>query len=163
MPRSVVMSVQWPSMVSLRPANEEDGIPIRALAGQDDPAVKARGVGAEVPLADHAGVIAAGLQVLGHVVARAIEAVEHRHAVEVRILPGEQRGAAGRADGIGDKRIREPHAFLGEPVDVRRLVHLRAIGGDGVLRVVVGEDEEDVGSWLSSECGRTNDAGRGQY
>jgi hypothetical protein len=46
---------------------------------------------------------------------------------------------------LDDEGIREPRAFAGEAVDVRRLVHLRAVGGDGVLRVVVGEDEEDVG------------------
>jgi hypothetical protein len=147
----------------LAPGDEEDRIQIRALAGQDDPAVEARGVGAEVPLANHASVVAALLQMLRHVVPRAIEAIEHRHAVEMRILPGEQRGATGRADGIGDKRILEPHAFPGEAVNVGCLVHLRTVSRDGVLRVVVGKDEEDVGSWLSSECGRSNDAGRGQY
>ena len=97
-----------------------------------------------MPLADDAGVIAAGLQVLGDVVARAIKAIENRHAVQVGILPGEQRGSARRADGVGDEGIREPRTAHGQPVDVRRGVHLRPVGGDGVLRVIVGEDEEDV-------------------
>ena len=64
------MSVQWPFDGQLVAGNEEDGIPIGSLAGQHDPAIEAGRVGAEVPFADHAGVITAGLQVLGHVVAR---------------------------------------------------------------------------------------------
>jgi hypothetical protein len=139
------MSVQWPSMVSFfAVGNEELRIPIRALAGQHDPAVEAGGIAAEVPFADHAGVVAAFLQVLGHVVAAAVEAVENRHAIQVRILPGEQRGAAGGADGVGDEAVGEARATFGEAVNVRGLVDLGAVGGDGVLGVVVGEDEQDI-------------------
>ena len=77
--------------------DEECGIPIRALTGQDDPTVKARGVGPEMPFANHAGMVAASLEALGHVIAAAVEAIENRHSIKVRILPGEQRRAAGRA------------------------------------------------------------------
>ena len=87
----------------LASGDEEHGIPIRPLTGQDNPAVETSRVAAEVPLANHARVIAAGLKAFRHMVARAVEAVEDGHAVEVRILPGQQRGAAGRADGIGDE------------------------------------------------------------
>lgn len=59
-------------------------------------------------------------------------------------LPGEQRRTARRSDGIGDERIREPRAAFSESVNVRRRVYLRAVGRDGVLRMVVREDGEDV-------------------
>ena len=62
----------------------EDRVHVRALAGQDLPAVEARRVAAEVPLADHAGVVAAGLEQARHGLPRAVEPVEHRHAVQVR-------------------------------------------------------------------------------
>jgi hypothetical protein len=83
--------------------DEELRIAVLALSGQDDPAVEPGRVAAEVPLADHPRVITAGLKTLGHIVARVIEAMEHRHAFQVRIRSGEQRRATGRADGMGDE------------------------------------------------------------
>ncbi len=77
-------------------------------------------------------------------VAVAIEAIKDRDAVEMRILTREQRRAAGRAHGIGDEAIGKARPAFGEPVQVRRLVHLRPIRRDGVLRVIVGEDEQYV-------------------
>jgi len=117
--------------------DQEDRVAIDALAGQDDPTVEAGRVGAEVPLADHAGVVAGGLQALGDMVARTVEAIENRHAVEVRILAGEQRGTAGRADGVGDAGVLETCAGLGQPVDVRGPVDGRAVRGHRMMRVVV--------------------------
>lgn len=49
--------------------NQKGGIPILTLAGKHDPAIEAGGVGTQVPFADHAGVVAAGLQMLGDRVA----------------------------------------------------------------------------------------------
>ena len=89
--------------------------------------------------------VTARLQLFDDGVARAVEPVEHRHAVAVRILPGEQRRAAGRADRVGDERVGEPGAGGGQTVEVRCLVDLRAIGRDRMLGVVVREDEDDVG------------------
>ena len=123
---------------------EEDGIPVGVLTRQHEPAVKARGVAAEMPLANHAGVIAALLEMLRDVVTGAVEAVEHGQAVQVRILSGEQRGAAGRAYRIDAERASEARAFFRVPVDMRRLIDLRPVGRDGVLRVVVGKVEDDV-------------------
>jgi len=112
----------------LAPGDEERGIPIRPLSRQDNPAVEASRVGAEVPLTDKAGVIAARLEAFRHVVAPAVEGVKDGDSVDVRMLPGHQRGAARGADRIGDKGIREPRAFLRQPVKVRRGVYLRTIG-----------------------------------
>ncbi len=126
------------------PRDEELRIPVGSLARQDDPAVEAGRVGAEVPLADHPGVISRRLKVFGDVVAGAVEPVEDRHAVLVRILAGQEGGAAGGADGVGDEGVGEAGSFVGQAVEVWRLVDLGAVGRDGVLRVVVGEEEEDV-------------------
>ena len=43
-----------------------------------------------------------------------------------------------------DEAVVEPHALAGQAVDVRRLVDPPAVGADGVGRVIVGHDEEDV-------------------
>lgn len=119
-------------------------IPIVALAGQHDPAVEAGGIRAQVPFLDHARVVATRLQSLGDMIAGAVEGVEHGHAVLVRILPGEQRGTAGRADGIRHERVREPGPDGGEPIELRSGVDLRSVAGDRVLGMIVGEDKEDV-------------------
>lgn len=44
---------------------EEGGVPVGALSRENDPAVEADGVAAEVPFSDHAGVVTALLHVLG--------------------------------------------------------------------------------------------------
>ena len=150
-----------PLDVQLGSRHEEHRILIGSLAGQHDPAVESGRVGSEVPLADHAGVIAPRLEPFGHVIARAIEPVEDGHAVQVGILARKQGGPAGRADGIGDKGMGETGALLREAVDVGSLIDLGSVGGDGVLGVVVGEDKKDIrrrgGGW--QEAAET----RGQY
>ena len=124
--------------------DKETRVPIHTLTAKHDPAVKAGRIGAEMPFADHSRVVAGSLQVLGDIVSRTIEAVEYGHAVEVRVLTSEQSGAARGADGIDDEGIDEARSALSQSIDIRRLVHLRTVGRDGMLRVVVREDEEDV-------------------
>ena len=124
---------------------DEVRVVIDALARQDRPAVEAGRVAAQVPLADHARMVARRLQVLGDGRLRAVEAVEHRHAVLVAVLAGQDAGPAGRADRVDAEAGVETHALLGEAVEVRRLVDPAAIGADGVCRMVVGHDIEDVG------------------
>ena len=62
----------------------------------------------------------------------------------MRVLPGQDRGAARRADGVGREHVLEERAFARQPIEVRRLVDLRPVRADGVRRVVVGHDEDDV-------------------
>ncbi len=50
-----------------------------------------------------------------------------------------------RADGIGDECVAEQHAFARQPVEVRCLVDDGPVRTDRVRRVIVGEDEHDVG------------------
>ena len=147
--------------------SEEGGIVVDALAGEDVPVVEAGGVGDEVPLADHGGLVAGALQFLGDVIALRVERlVEGVDAVLVAVLAGEDRGAAGRADGVGAEAVGEAHAAVGDAVDVRRLVDAAAVGGDGVGGVIVGHDEEDVGRAALPWRGRRSRAGqsvRGGY
>ena len=92
-----------------------------------------------------AGLIAGGLQQLGDVLPRRIEAVGQRlDAGDVAVLAGEDHAAAGRADGVRAEAVVEAHALLGDAVDVGRLVDLAAIGADGVRGMVVRHDVQDV-------------------
>ena len=66
------------------------------------------------------------------------------HAVDVRVLPGQDRGAARRADGVGREHVRQQRALARQPIEVRRLVDARPVRADRVRRVVVRHDEDDV-------------------
>ena len=124
---------------------------VEALAGEDGPFIEAgRAMGgafAQVPLAEDGRLVAAGLQVFGE----GGQAVVHRrseggYAVDVVVGAGEHAGAAGGADGVGAEGILEAQAAMGQAIQLRRLVDAAAIGGEGVGRVVIGKDEEEVGS-----------------
>ena len=131
---------------------DELRIEIDPLPRQNGPLVEPGGVAAQVPLADHARVIARRLEVLRHRGLRAVEAVEGRHAVEVAVLAGEDRRPAGAADRVDAEAVVEPHARLGQAIEVGRLVHPAAIGADGVRGVVVAHDEQDVGPARRPRC-----------
>ena len=124
----------------------EHRILIHALAGKDFPFVEAGRVAAKMPLADHASVVAALLQQTRDGHARAVEPVEHRDAVEVRILASQDCGTARRADGIRGEDAGQERALARQAVEVRRRVDFRPVRADGVRRVVVGHDEDDVGT-----------------
>src|SRR6266545_1282617 len=68
------------------------------------------------------------------------------------ILPGEDRGAADTTNGCGDKVIPESHAVGGEAVDVRRLDEPIARTTQRVEPLIVGEDENEVGTagWVGA-------------
>ena len=93
--------------------DEKNWVAVNSLAGQNNPAIKAGWIGTKMPFADDSGVIATRLQMFGDVVSRSIEAIENRHAVEMRILPCQQGGPAGCANGIRHERVCKPCATAG--------------------------------------------------
>ena len=48
------------------------------------------------------------------------------------------------ADGVGHEALREDHARIRQPVDVRGLDQAVPVGADGLIRVVVAHDVDDV-------------------
>ena len=77
-----------------------------------------------------------------------IEPRELVHAVLVRILRGENGRAARRADGVGAEDVAEEHTVARQTIEVRRRVELgkmTTVRTDGLGRVVVRHDEEEVG------------------
>jgi len=63
----------------------------------------------------------------------------------VGVQPGDDGGAVWRADGLGCIGPVEAHALGGEAVEVGGFDFGIAVGGDAVLSILVGEDEEDIG------------------
>lgn len=131
---------------------DELRVPVLALAGQHAPVVEARGLMilalAEVPLADHGGlVVCVGPQLLGDVGDALVDlGVERHDAVDVVVRAAEHGGARRRADAVGDVAVVEAHALVGDAVEVGRAVDAGAVARDGLGRVVVRHDEDDVGA-----------------
>ena len=74
---------------------------------------------------------------------RVIEGALHPDAVGVAAC--EQRGAAGRADRLGDVKIREAGALLGQRIDVWGADVLRAEATYVAVPEIVAINEHDVG------------------
>lgn len=73
--------------------------------------------------------------------------VQRSHGVDVRVLSGQDDRSAGRADGIRDEALVEPHALTADPVDIRcwsDLCQPPAVGADRVAGMIVRHDEQDV-------------------
>jgi hypothetical protein len=110
-------------------------------------------VRAKVPLADHAGAVAGGLELLrqrrlGQWQAKLflrhlarIELMAEASLVTARQQPRARRAAIWPADVAAG----ETHAVLGERIQMRRGDVLAAVRAHVAPAVVVGDDEQDVG------------------
>ena len=100
-----------------------------------------------MPLADDGGLVTVALQDFGEVFLAVVEVgADGRDFVDVVVGAGENGGAARFAEGIGAETIVEAHAVLSDAGEMRGLIDNRAIATHGVGCVVVGHDEEDVGT-----------------
>ena len=112
------------SDIEFVPRHQKDGVPILALARQNDPSVKAGRITAKMPFADHSGMVTARLEVLGDVVTRSIEPIEDGHTIEMGILTSDEGGAAGGADRIGDKRVQKSRSTGSDTVNIGSDINL---------------------------------------
>ena len=62
------------------------------------------------------------------------------------VFAGEDHRPAWPANAIGTKRILKQYSFLGDPVNVRRVVDLGSVGANGMTGMIIREDKNDVGS-----------------
>ena len=103
-----------------------------------------------MPLADDGRLVARALQHLGKGRLAAVEATEVvvHEAILVAVLAGQNGGARRTADGVAAIGSLKQQAFPGDAVDVgsRRdlFVATALVCRDGLQRVIVGEDEENV-------------------
>ena len=106
-----------PGFVAL---DSELGVVILALSGQDLVVIKRTRFDLQVPLADHRRVVAGFLHFEREILPLGGDvAAQVRYAVDVRVLPGQHAGPAGRADRIGDEAIGKQRALFGERIDDR--------------------------------------------
>ena len=126
------------------PHFDEVGVVIDALPGQNVPVIKTGRIARQMPFADHARVITGRLQHLRHRRLTAIEAVKDCDAVDVAVFAGQNAGAARSANRVHAKTIEEAHSFIGEAIEIGRLVDAAAVTTHRVRCVIVGHDKEDV-------------------
>ena len=126
---------------------------------------------AEVPLADHAGGVAALLEVVRQhaLVERRAETFLGRSgdaagvelvAEALLVAPGHETGARRTAHRRGDVALGEARSALGDGVDVRRPRGGAAVGADVAVPEVVGEDDDQVRRPL--RLGREHRAGEAE-
>ncbi len=133
-----------------RAVDVQVGIEVRALSLEAHPVMKTgprRFVDAHVPLADERVVVAGLFQLprkgLQPVAERRVIAVVD-HAVHMRILPGEERRPAGRAQRRGDERVAKGDALVRNAVDIGTLDERVADAAQLIPAQVIHEDEDDV-------------------
>lgn len=150
---------------------DEERVEVGSLAGQDVPRIEAgrfvRLALAEVPLADHGGLVSVRAEMLGDVWQILCDlGVERRNVVHICrsrwvslsgakdrrsrtsrtvVSSGQDGCATRRADRVGHVAVVEAHAFFGEPVEVRRRVDGGAVAADRFRGMVVRHNEQDVG------------------
>lgn len=119
---------------------------VRALALQHMPVVESGRRGAEMPFSDNGRLVTGSLEQLGHRLLVGIELIAvATKAVQVTVLAGENHGPRWPADGVGDEAAVESHAFVGQPVDIGRLVAIAPVAAHRLIGVVIAHDKEDVG------------------
>ena len=60
------------------------------------------------------------------------------------MLAREDDGSAWGADGVGDEGSVEDHALVGDTVDVRGPIPVGTIGGNCLVGVIIGKEEQHV-------------------
>ena len=108
----------------------------------------------EVPFADDRGLVSRGLEQFWKCGLRAVEAAVRVvvKTIEMAVFAGQNRGAARSANGIGHEAAIEAYPTFREPIDVRGSIQLPrvVVCADGLIGVVVGKNEHDVGPLLVS-------------
>ena len=128
--------------------NPEFRVEVCALPGQHTVVVKRGRLFSKMPLPDHGGLVARLVHLDGKVLPlRRQSSIEIQHPVGLRVLPGHDAGAAGRADGVVAEHPVKTHAVPCQPVDYRGRIQgckPTTIGANGLRCMVIRHNEQDV-------------------
>lgn len=128
---------------------------VTPLAGQNFPIVKAGGIGRKMPLADESRLITAPPHDFGKGRLRTVKALPvSAKAVQMTVLSRQDAGAGRAANRIGAEGIEKNRALFGQTIYVRRLINFRAVGANGLHRVIIRENENNVGT-VGGQRGKT--------
>ena len=123
---------------------------VRTLPGQHFPSVESGRGCLQVPLAEYRRLVPGRLQELRK---RLLGSVEPQSVVEnsvqMAVLAGQDHGPARSANRVRHQSPVEPHPLSGDPIQVGRVVDHRAVCAERLIGMIVRENEEDVGPFLS--------------
>lgn len=120
---------------------------------------------AEVPFAEDSGAITAVAEQFGESELVGVDAgfgAWSERAVDadaIGVTTGEQGGAGGGADGLGDVETGEPRPFAGETIEMRGANFGGAVATEITPAEVIGEDQNDIG-WARRVGGGEGEAER---
>jgi len=122
---------------------------VLTLSGQDAVIIEGGRLLLEMPFADHGRLVTGLLHLHGEKLSgRWYVALEIEYAVGLRILPGNDAGPAGSADGVVAIDPVKTHPVLCQSIDIGRRIQLSqaaAVNADGLGGMIVGHYEEDIG------------------
>src|SRR5689334_1656774 len=100
---------------------------------------------AHVPFADHRRPVTSSLQLRNE---RGLTCIDGRHkrrdTVDVAVRAGQNGGSARRAQRIGREAVVEANAVFGEFIDPWRAVDTGSVYANGMRRVIVRQNEDNV-------------------
>ena len=112
-----------------------------------------------MPLPKNRRLIPNLLQKLGKGLLVSVEGVSIRHeAIQVAMFPSQNHRPARAADRIGDITTVEKHPLPRKTIHVWSRHTRRIVGAEGLLAVIIGENEHDI---RAGGCQRRN-RGRGK-
>ena len=124
---------------------DERWIVVVSLSRKDFPIVESLWVTYEVPFTNHGSLVPILLEKFWESQLVAIESsgiVDE--SIGMAMLSGEHTGTARSTDGIGHKAVGKAHAFIPDTVDVRCVDVTLVVSADGLVRVVIAHDVDDV-------------------
>ena len=62
------------------------------------------------------------------------------------VFTGKNNCPTGGTNGVCNKGTVEPHSFIGDTVQIRCLVPVGSVGGNCLIGMIIGENEQDIGS-----------------
>ena len=100
-----------------------------------------------MPFAKECGLIPRFLQKLGKSLLGAVKGFPiGKLSIEMAELSGQNNCPTGGTNGVGDKGTVEPHSLLGDTVQIGCFVTVGSVGGNCLIGMIIGENEQDIGS-----------------
>ena len=123
-------------------------------------------VRAQMPLAEMAGAVAVVAEDVRHrdfVVAEHVASTDGSPAAHaVGIAAGHQRGPRRRAIAV-HMEVAEPHGFMAQAIQMRRLDDRIAVAAQVAVALIVGEQDDDIGlAWRLRRIAGVEHGQRGQ-
>ena len=100
-----------------------------------------------MPLPKECGLITRFLQKLGKSLLGAVKGFHiGKLSIEMAVLSSKNNCPTGGTNRVGDKGTVEPHSLIGDTVQIGCYVPVGSVGGNCLVCMIIGENEEDVGS-----------------